>query len=111
MITSMIGFFNTYGVPVNFIAHLLIFIGTLYVAVHNRKLPQWHVAPLWYVGLASLLVCITILIQWSIGAEHELSYWNFGQYAELLVDIALAGVATIMLFVTVKRDLEGAKKT
>lgn len=105
MITQLNIFTYEYEIIINFIAHILIFLGTFYVALYNRKLPQWHITPLWYVGLTSLLVCVTIVIQWSIGSEHPMSYWNLGKLAETAVNVSVATVSTIMLIGTVRRNL------
>lgn len=110
MITELNIFTYNYEIVINFIAHFLIFLGTFYVALHNRNLPQWHITPLWYVGLASMLVCITVVVQWTVGPEHPLSYWNLGNLAETAVNVAVAAVATIMLIGTVRRDLRESKK-
>lgn len=110
MITTLSIFTYQYEIIINFIAHFLIFLGTFYVALQNRNLPQWHLTPLWYVGLTSILVCMTIIIQWAIGPENPLSYFNLGKLAETLVNIAVATVATIMLVGTVRRDLHESKK-
>lgn len=109
MITVFNTFTNNYSLAINFLAYSLIFLGSSYVALQNRKLPQWHITPLWYVGLSSLLTSITIFVYWVIGPQHPLSYFNFGKLSETLVLISLAGVATTMLVVTVKRDLKAAK--
>lgn len=110
MIVELSAFTYTYQIVINFIAHFLIFIGAFYVALQNRKLPQWHITPLWYVGLFSLFTCTTIVCQWAIGPEHPLSYWNLGRLGETLVNISVAMVATIMLIGTVRRDLKESKK-
>ena len=110
MITSLNVFTYHYEIIINFLAHFLIFLGTFYVALQNRNLPQWHITPLWYVGLASILVCITIVIQWTSGPENPLSYFNLGKLAETAVNVAVAAVATIMLVGTIRRDLYESKK-
>jgi hypothetical protein len=109
MISFLNGFTNSYGLIINFIAHTLIFIGAFYVALQNRNLPQWHLTPLWYVGLCALFTSITIVIQWSVGAEHPLSFWNAGVMGETLLNIAVAAIAVIMLIGTVKKDLRERK--
>lgn len=110
----MIQFINetisTYVLSINFIAHTLIFIGTFYVALQSRRLPQWHVTPLWYAGLCSLFTAITIIIQWAIGPEFPISYRNIGMMGETLLNIAIAAIAVIMLTRTVYQDLAAAKK-
>lgn len=109
MITTLGEGLQVFGVLINFLAHLVIFIGSFYVALQNRNLPQWHITPLWYVGLFSILVCITTVVEWAIGSEHPLSFYNIGYIAETLVNISVAIVAAIMLTATVRRDIRGAK--
>ena len=41
MITALNVFTYEYEVVINFIAHFLIFIGSFYVALQNRNLPQY----------------------------------------------------------------------
>lgn len=110
MITELMSFFNIHQPIINFISHTMIFMGSFYVALHNRNLPQWHLTPLWYVGVFSLLTSITIIFQWAIGPEFPLSYYNFGQFAESLVDLSLAAVATIMLIGTIRADIKARKR-
>lgn len=112
MITSIIQFLNDYGLqlPINLIAHSIIFTGTFYVALHNRNLKHWHITPLWYVGLASLFTAITILLQYMIGPEFPLSYWNLSLFTETLSNLALAGIAAVMFIGTVRSDLKGRRK-
>jgi peptidoglycan biosynthesis protein MviN/MurJ (putative lipid II flippase) len=112
MITSIIQFLNDYGLqlPLNLIAHSIIFTGTFYVALHNRNLKHWHITPLWYVGLASLFTAITILLQYMIGPEFPLSYWNLSLFTETLSNLALAGIAGVMFIGTVRSDLKGRRK-
>lgn len=110
MITLLNGYAFNYELLINFIAHFLIFTGSFYVALQNRKLPQWHITPLWYVGLFSLLVCISVVLEWSIGADYPLSYNQIGRLSETAVDVCIALVATIMLTITVGRDIRYRKK-
>lgn len=110
MISFLNAFTNIYALSINFIAHSLIFIGAFYVALHNRRLPQWHITPLWYMGLFSLLISITIILQWAIGPEFPLSYWNAGIMVETLSNISVAIVAVIMLVGTVMSDIKHRKK-
>lgn len=110
MISGLTMFTYNYEILINFIAHFVIFLGTFYVALQNRNLPQWHITPLWYVGLSSILVCITILVQWAVGPEEPLSYWNLGKLAETMVNVSVALVAAIMLVGTIRRDIYERKK-
>jgi hypothetical protein len=112
MITEVIQFLNTYNLqlPINFLAHLIIFIGAFYVALHNRSLKSWHITPLWYVGLASLLNAIAILIHYIIGPEFPLSYWNISLLSETISNVSLACIALIMFIGTLRKDIIGSRK-
>lgn len=90
---------------INFISHMLIFIGALYVALHNRQLPKWHITPLWYVGLSSFSCAIAIMCQWGLGSTFPLSYSSIGSITELALDISLASIAIIFLCITLKKDI------
>jgi hypothetical protein len=111
MISSFIQFLNDYQyqMPLNLIAHTLIFAGTFYVAIHNRQLRQWHITPLWYMGLTSLLAAISILCQYIIGPEFPLSYWNVSLFVETLSNIAVSSIALAMFILTVAKDLKERK--
>lgn len=110
MIVEVTAFLNSLNVPINFVNHITVFIGAFYVAIHNRTLPQWHITPLWYLGLFNLFTAITILIQWIIGAEHPLSYWNMGQIGSTLSNITLAFIVLVIFMHTVANDLVGRRK-
>lgn len=110
MITEITVWLKGYSVPVIFVCHLITFIGIFYVVLHNRKMPQWHITPLWYLGLANLFVVTSILIQWTIGVEHPLSYWNLGILGETLIEIILASFVLIMFSETVWADLKGRRQ-
>lgn len=110
MITEFIVFLNSLSVLINFVCYLLVFIGSFYVAIHNRKLPQWHITPLWYLGLANLFMAVTILVNWTIGPEHPLSYWNMGTVGQALCNIILASIVAVMFVVTLGCDIINRKK-
>lgn len=103
MITSIMAFFNTWTLLINFICHLSIFVGILYTAVHNSELTRWVVTPLWYLALISGFVVITILIQWVVGPEHPLSYWTLGQLGEAFSHVILALISLVLLVKTVQQ--------
>lgn len=110
MITLLNEFNYKYSIIINFLAHFLIFIGACYVALQNRRLPQWHVTPLWYLGLFSFLTCSTIVCQWAIGPEFPLSYWNLGYLCQTLTNMSMAAIAVIMLTSTLRKDLKARKQ-
>lgn len=93
---SLHDLFMNWQLQINYSAHLLIFLGCLYVAIHNTRLPQWHITPLWYVGVTSAFVSVTILCEWIFGREFPLSYWSIGILAETLCHISIAAISVIM---------------
>lgn len=109
MITQLLDFLAYIALPINLICHLLIFIGTLYVAIHNRKIPRWHVTVLWYCGLSSLFTALTIVIEWIFGQEFPLSYYNIGIIGETFLHACLAFMATSVFLHTVWTDLHQMK--
>lgn len=110
MITELTVILHGLTLPINFVCHLCIWLGSFYVALHNRNLPAWHITPLWYLGLTHLLIAITVIVQWTIGPEHPLSYWNFGVIGETLSDMALAAIVIVMWVVTLRHDFIGRNK-
>ncbi len=110
MISEFILAINRYNVPVSFVAHIIIFVGAFYVALHNRNLPRWHITPLWYLGLIHLFTAVTVVIQWAIGPEHPLSYWNAGLFGEVLCNIALSAIVIVMFALTIGEDIMGSRK-
>lgn len=109
MIEQIISFLNQFQLPVNFLAHAMIFISSFYVAIHNRKIPQRYITPLWYIGNISLFTAITIIIQWSLGPEFPLSYWRIGLLSETALNVAVSTMAIIIFLGTVRSDIEGSR--
>lgn len=87
---------------VNLICHLTIFGCALYVATYNKRLPQWHVTPLWYAGMACLLTALTIVLQFLFGASFPMAYDNVGVVGETALNICLATIAGSFLYATYK---------
>lgn len=110
MITHITLILNQYEPAINFILHLAIFISMFYVAIHNRYLRKWQITPLWYAGLTSLLASITVLIQWTIGPEHPLSYWSIGRLTEILFNLTVTIIAVGMFIDTIIEDIGNRKK-
>lgn len=109
MISELILSLNSLDVTLNFISHLLIFIGAFYIALHNRDLPEWLITPLWYLGLVHLFTGITAIIQWTVGPENPLSYWNMGLFGEVMCNIALSAIVVVMFVMTLRNDIIGSK--
>lgn len=110
MISMVNTFTNEFALALNFFAHAMIFIGAFYVAIHNRDIPNWTVTTLWYISLFSLFVAITIILQWAVGSNYPLSYFNVGYLGETLGNVTLAGVAVVMLVHTVRVDVKNKSK-
>lgn len=104
------GFFNTWNLLINFLCHAVVFVGILYTAIHNRELKEWVITPLWYLGLTSGFVCVTVLVQWVVGPEHPMSYWTLGQLGETGSHIILAAICGTLFLKTVKSDIENRKR-
>lgn len=109
MISELMVSVNSYNVIVSFMLHIVIFISTFYIVLHDRTLPQWCITPLWYLGLIHLFTASTVVVQWTIGPEHPLSYWNMGLFGEVLCNVALAAIVVIMFALTVRQDIIGSK--
>lgn len=97
------------SLPLSFIIHIIIFIGGLYVAIHSRIIPDWLSTCLWYVGLGSLFVSITIGLEYTIGSSFPMSYTNLGQVAELLDSAIIAFTISLMFGNTLYNDLKNKK--
>lgn len=82
----------------NFLLNIMIFVGGFYVAMHSRVLPRWTVTCIWYIGLASLFTCITVVLQWVYGPSFPMSYGNVRLLCDMVTHGILA-IAVVMLFV------------
>lgn len=110
MISSALDFVSASHLTLNFAAHLSIFVGALYTALHDKEMPHWVVTSMWYIGLISLFTSITILCQWTLGPEFPLSYWSIGILGETALNISVAFVLVVLMLKTVKADLENRHK-
>jgi len=95
---------------VNFLANFVVFIGGAYIALHSRNIPKWIITCLWYIGLASLLNALTIVIGWSFGDTHPMSHFQIGVFTETLINVMLAMTVGILFFKTVWQDYLGSKQ-
>lgn len=95
--------FTTFLVPLNLVFHLSVFIGAFVLVLKNEKLPQWHIAPLWWSGMASGLCALSILIQFIFGWSFPLSYYNVGSVLETCLHGSLAILASTFLLSTYKQ--------
>lgn len=110
MILETIDIVRNNMMPLNFLCHVMIFLGGFYVALHSRFLPTWTITCLWYIGLCSLLNCMTIFAQLFYGADFFLSYDNVGMITETLLNISVASTVAIYFSDTVIKDFLGMKR-
>lgn len=97
------------SLPLNLFCYAIIFIGSLYVALHCRNLPNWLVTPLWYTGISAFLTGVAITLQWIMGKDFPLSYYNVGLLCELMLHSSMAITMGLLFFNTVRKDIAGAK--
>ena len=105
-ITQLLG---AISLPLSFLIHSIIFVGGLYVAIHSRLIPNWLSTCLWYVGLSSLFLSITIGIEFTFGSDFPLSYTNLGQIAELLDNVIIAFTIALLFGNTLYNDIKNKK--
>lgn len=106
---DLVSFANFFAQPVNFISHLIIFLGAFYILLHNRNMPKWHVTPLWWAGCASLFTFITIVLGLYFGDEFVFSYHRMGYVGEVAFNTCVASIAAVFLIKTVKADIKNRK--
>lgn len=98
-----------YAVLINFICHLTVFMGGLYVAIHARNIPTWLRTCLWYIGCSSFLIATTMILGWILGPDFELSYDKVGVIGETMFNMLIA-ITTVMFFgKTVAIDIRQSK--
>lgn len=100
---------NSLALPINFMCHMSIFIGGLYIAIHSRCIPTWLRTCLWYIGCSSFLIATTIIIEWSLGDQCELSYSNIGFFGEILFNIWIAITTFVFFLTTIHTDIKHSK--
>lgn len=109
MISQIVTAVEPYALGVNFLCHMTMFFGGLYIAIHARKIPEWLKTCLWYVGCSSFLIAITIILGWVFGPLYELSYDNVGVIGETLFNIWIASTTIVFFFKTVIADIKYSK--
>lgn len=110
IISGIIEYLNNGMILVNFICHLVIFLGGFYIALHSRIMPTWAVTSLWYIGVSSFLALLTIIFDWIKGPEFEFSYTMLGRVAETLLHVNMAIMVGMLFFHTIYKDYKGMKR-
>jgi hypothetical protein len=88
---------------INLISYTIVFIGCLYLVIHNTRLPRWHLTTLWYVSLSAIFTAITIVLEFLLGEEFPLSYTNIGIIGETSLSVTLAVTSLLMMLSTARR--------
>lgn len=95
---------------INLLCYIAIFFFTFYVAIHNRTIDRAVITELWYVGLASFALALSIVFQFLFGDAFPLSYTSIGSVAETMFSLTIAMTIGTVFLTTVKADLKNAKK-
>lgn len=106
---AIINVIDPYALVINFMCHLTMFIGGLYIAIHARNVPNWLRTCLWYIGCSSFLIAITIILGWTLGPSFELSYDNVGIIGETLFNIWIAITTVTFFYRTIATDIKYSK--
>lgn len=106
MIMNFLNWIDAYSTVINFICYIIIFLGGFYVAIHSRVLPKWATTCIWYIGLSSLLVAGTIIVEWTLGQQHPLSYFIMGHATEVIMNTNLALMVVMLFFHTIYHDIK-----
>ena len=109
MITNFFQVVYPILIPLDFLCHVIIFIGGFYIAIHSRFIPRWLVTCIWYIGLSSFLNAVAILLQWVYGESFPMSYSNVGAITAVMLNINLAAAVGLMFTNTVREDIRGSR--
>ena len=101
---------DPYAVMINFLCHVIVFFGGLYVAIHSRSIPNWLRTCLWYIGCCSFLIVTFIICGWTLGNDFVFSYANAGVIGETLFNIWISITTLAFFFNTLAEDIKYSKK-
>lgn len=82
----------------NFTTHSLFFLMLTYIVFYRETFCKTHSTIIWYTGLSSLFVSISILIQWIFGINHPMSYDNIKVLSDTIFFINLS----LLFFIIIK---------
>lgn len=94
---------------VYFLVYTFTFSCSLYIAIHNKNIPNWIITPLWYIGLSSAFTGITILLEWIYGDQFCMGYSKIGFIGELAF-AASVGATLGILFANTLREHQAKVK-
>lgn len=110
MISKLNTFLLFWELPLIFFSTAIIFLSCFYVAIHNRKIPDLFLTPIWYIGLSSFFINFTIVCGWAFGDNFPLSYFNAALLGKLFFYLSIVFIAVVLLIDTMKCDLNSRKK-
>lgn len=82
----------------NFLNHTIFFSILSYIVFYKKLFCKTHSTIIWYTGLSSLFVSITILIQWIFGIDHPMSYDKIKILSDTIFFINLS----LLFFIIIK---------
>ena len=97
MIVNFLTFMESIAISLNFVCHVIIFLGGLYIALKSTRIPNWLCTPLWYVGLASFLNVIVIFVEWAYGPMFPFAYTQVSVVTETILNMCLSATVGIYL--------------
>lgn len=104
MVSSVIQYTREIELYVNFASFLIMFFGGLYIAILNRNIPHCVRTPLWYIGACSLLLAISIIVEWISGPLNELSYASVNHFGSMLIHMNVAFIVVAIFFKKIAKD-------
>lgn len=107
---QLISFLKEYELVINFFCHFTVFIGGFYIAIHSRKIATWLRTCLWYIGCSSFLITISVVLQWVLGADFELSYANTQIISHTLLYMWIVITTLVFFLKTVAIDIKHSKQ-
>lgn len=107
---ELITIVDPYAVMINFLCHVTIFLGGLYVAIHSRSIPNWLRTCLWYIGCSSFLIGTFIVCGWSLGNDFVFSYSNAGVIGETLFNVWISVTTLAFFFKTLVEDVKHSRR-
>lgn len=110
MLNHLAIYLGNYSFLIDLLTYLTLFIGGFYVALHSRTMPLWLVTCLWYIGVSSMLIAITIVLELVYGQMFPLSHFLIGVIPETLLKFSLLTTVTLLFIKTVTEDIKGSQK-
>lgn len=104
MVSSAIQFTRDIELYVNFASFIIMFVGGLYIAILNRRITQCIRTPLWYIGACSLMLAMSIIVEWISGPLNELSYSNINHMGSMIIHLNVTFIVIAVFFKKITKD-------